>query len=345
MKHLLFVAAFMILQGCTNDDNVTDAPLGSYDNGLLVLNEGGIGEVTFISEDYETVQHDVFATVNGSSQDLGSFAQSMFFDGDRAFIISNGSNKITVVNRYTMQYIATIATGLNIPRYGVAVNGKAYVTNAASFDNDADDFVAVIDLTDFSVETPIMVNTYAEKIIAHNDKVYVAGGFYGVGDKITVIDSNTQTVSGTITTGQAPGSFEAAGNVLYVLCSSYTEASKLVRVDLTTDTVIDQVDFPSTLQNAANLDVDEGNIYFTVASKIYKIGTDANVVTDTPFIDTQSSSAYIGYGFAVHGQRIYISEAADDFSSDGKVLIYTTSGTFIRNIGTGLGPNGIYFND
>jgi hypothetical protein len=346
MKQLFFVAAgLLLLQSCNNDDNGTGAPLGSYDNGVLVLNEGGIGEITYISNDLAWGQQDVFAAVNGQSQDLGMFAQSMFFDGDRAFIISNGSNKITVANRYSMEYIATIATGLNIPRYGVAVGGKAYVTNSASFDNATDDFVTVIDLADLSVETPIMVNTYAEKITAHNGKLYVAGGFYGVGDKITVINTATQTVTGTIATGQAPNSFEAENNILYVLCSSYTAESKFVRIDLTSDTVIDQVSFPSEMINAANLDVDNGSIYFTFGSGIYKVAANTQVVTNAPIIDTQSDSFYIGYGFAVHNGRIYISEGAADFASDGKIFVYSTEGNLLKEISSGLGPNGFYFND
>jgi DNA-binding beta-propeller fold protein YncE len=65
---------------------------------------------------------------------------------------------------------------------------------------------------------------------------------------------------------------------------------------------------------------------------------------DTPLFDTESLSAFIGYGFAVNGTRIYISEAAQDFSSDGKVFVYTTSGELLDEIPVGLGPNGFYFN-
>jgi hypothetical protein len=346
MKQLLFFAAGIILfQSCNSDDNGTDAPLGSYDNGILVLNEGGTGEITYISNDFNTVQQDVFASVNGDADDLGSYAQSMFFDGDRAFVISNGSNKITVVNRYTMEYLATIATGLNVPRYGVAVDGKAYVTNSASFADSSDDFVTVINLNNLSVEAPIHVNTYAEKILAHNGKVYVAGGFYGVGDKITIINTASQSVEGSITTGQAPGSFEAVDNTLYVLCGSYTENSKLVRINLANNSIINQVALPETMPNASNLDVDNGNIYFTVASNIYKVAADAQIISDTPFINTESQSSYIGYGFAVRNGKIYISEAAEDFSSDGKIFVYSTSGDLLKEVGTGLGPNGFYFND
>src|SRR5690606_2062113 len=130
---LSFLLTFSLFS-CDPDENiVNDQPLGTYDNGILILNEGGIGEVTYVSNDLQTVQQNVFEVVNGSTRDLGQYIQSIFFHDELAFVISNGSNKITVVNRYTFEYIATIATGLNVPRYGVVYNGKAYVTNLASF--------------------------------------------------------------------------------------------------------------------------------------------------------------------------------------------------------------------
>ena len=97
MKQIILFAAALAFISCS-EDNSGDAPLGSYDNGILVLNEGGAGSVSYISNDLGTVRQDIFTAVN-EGQDIGQYTQSIFFDGARAFIISNGSNKITVVNR------------------------------------------------------------------------------------------------------------------------------------------------------------------------------------------------------------------------------------------------------
>ncbi|HLA56974.1 MAG TPA: hypothetical protein VK623_12790 [Flavobacterium sp.] len=342
----LFLAALaggLFFASCdSNDDN--EAPLGSYDNGFLVLNEGGTGEVTYISNDLQTVQQDVFNVVNGDAHDLGTYTQSIFFDGDRAFVISNGSNKITVVNRYTFEYIATIDTGMVVPRYGVAYNGKAYVTNLNTFGSATDDFITVINLATLAVEDPIVVNTYADHIVAEGGNLYVAGGSFGSGDKVTVINAATKTIVTAITVGESPNSMEERNGILYVLCGSFAADSKVVRIDTDDNTIIDDVTFPNTMGNAQNLDIEDGKIYFSVGPKVYKIATNAETVTDTPLFDTESTSGYIGYGFAVNGNKVYISEAADDFSSDGKIFIYSTAGAFIDNITVGLGPNGFYFN-
>lgn len=348
MNRLLLMALISsaFFASCSSDDNNnSDEPLGSYDNGVLALNEGGFGTVTYISQDLATVQQDVFDVVNGSTQNLGTYAQSMFFDGDKAFVISNGSNKITVVNRYTFEYINTISTGLAVPRYGVVYNGKAYVTNANSFASNTDDYIAVINLATMVVEDPIAVNNYAEKLVAGNGKLYVSGGFYYDGDVVTVIDADSKSIVTTIPVGATPNSLEIFDGTLFVLCGNLTDPSKLVKVQMSNYTIIDEIVFPDSMGNAQNLDIDNQKIYFNVGPKVHKISLNAITVLDTPLFNTNSTSDYIGYGFAAHNGRIYISEAAEDFTSDGKILIYTTSGELVDDVPAGLGPNGFYFND
>jgi hypothetical protein len=344
-KLLLLALSATFFTACSSDDEPGEAPLGTYDDGLFVLNEGGMGEVTFIGDGGQTVQQNVFETVNGTAQDLGQYAQSMFFDGDRAFIISNGSNKITVVNRYSFAYIATISTGLTVPRYGVVHNGKAYVTNSNSFDSATDDFIAVIDLATLAVEDPIIVNDQAERLVAYNGKLYVSSGFYGVGNKINVFNAEAKTFVTSIVVGETPNSLEVKNETLYVLCGNYTDDSKLVKIKLADDTILDEVPFPGTMDLAQNLDIEGDRIYFTVGPKVHSVATNAIAVTDTPLFNTGSTGLYVGYGFAVHDGRIYVAEAADDFTSDGKVYVYSLSGNEITEIPAGLGPNGFYFND
>lgn len=342
LKTFIFASAIAFV-GCESDDN-TQAPLGSYDNGILVLNEGGTGEVTYINNDLTTVQQNIFGTVNGDENNLGQYTQSIFFEGERAFIISNGSNKITVVNRNTFEYIATISTGFGVPRYGVAYNGKAYVTNLNSFTSSTDDFVSVVDLNSLTVIGQIDINDYAERIVEADGQLYVSSGSFGSGNKITVIDPVNETVTETINVGTAPNSLEERAGTLYVLCGSFSDNSKIVKIDTDTNEIIEEIVFPSTMGNASNLDVAENRMYFTVGPRIYSVEVNADQVTDVPLVNTNSTSLYIGYGFAVDGNRIYISEAADDFASDGKIFIYSTSGEMIDEIPVGLGPNGFYFN-
>lgn len=359
----LFLSAICIplLWSCSSDgDGGSDEPLGQYDNGVLVLNEGDAvsGSITYISNDLATVEQDVFTNVNGSSQSIGGYTQSIFMDGDKAYIISGWSNKITIVNRYTFAYQGTISTGLANPRYGVVLNGKAYVTNLNTFDTNTDDYVAVINLTTMTTESPIAVNDYADKLVAHNGKLYVANGSFGMGSHVTVIDATTNTILTTLDMGQSPNAIDVKDDTVYVLCGAMTGDSKLVRIATvddpeTTDegedeedTIESEVIFDSALVNAQNMDIEGTRFYFTVGAKIYRAALNAVAVNDTPIIDTASTSDYIGYGFAVNNGRIYIAEATEDFTSNGKVYIYSTSGgSAIDTKTVGLGPNSFYFNE
>ena len=145
----LVVVASILFTSCADDDNqvaVDPIPVGDYVTGFFVVNEGpfgGSGSISFIENDFSETTNNVFATVN-PNDDIGSFVQSAFFDEERMFIISNGSNLINVVDRYTLEFIAQIDAGFEVPRYGVVFDNKAYVTNLASFNSTTDDFISEI---------------------------------------------------------------------------------------------------------------------------------------------------------------------------------------------------------
>ncbi|CAM3962732.1 YncE family protein [Flavobacterium antarcticum] len=345
---LLFVAiaSSLLFVSCSDDDNDNAAvepqvPLGAYDNGILVVNEGNgsAGSISFITDDLTSVGQDIFGTVN-PGQGIGGYVQSMFFDGDRAFIVSNGSNKVTVVNRYTFELIAKIETGFSVPRYGVVVNGKAYVTNLADFGNLTDDFISVINLTTYEVESTIAVNALAEKIVAENGKLYVANGSYGAGNSVTVINAATKVIESTIDVGMSPNSMEEENGFLYVLCGNVTNDSKVVKINLTTNLKVSEITMTG-LMNAQNLNIEDDKMYFTVNSAVYKENLSTTAISGTPLF---TSTATTLYGFAVDNNRIFVGDAKD-YASNGAVFIYSTAGTLQKEFSAGLIPNGFYFND
>lgn len=344
MKSLRILFAAALISASCSDNDDREAPLGTYDGGILIVSEGNsqTGTITYASDDLQTLQHDIFSLVN-PQQSVGGFVQSMFFDGNRAFIISNFANKITVVNRYTFAYMGTIDTGLYHPRYGVALDGKAYVTNMAGWETGADDYVAVINLSTLALESPIMLGNYAERIDADHGKVVVANGAFGAGDSITIIDAASGSVE-EIAIGFSPNSIDIENGIVYAMANSATGESAIVKVPLNAPENASSLMCPPSVMYASNLVEEDGMLYFTAGRRIFKVSPSASSVSDVPLVDTQSTSMYIGYGFAVEDGRIYICEATEDFTSDGKVLVYGTNGQFISEIPAGVGPNSVYFN-
>ena len=359
-----FLAAFagsLLFVSCSDDDNLTpiELPLGSYDNGVLVLNQGGFGHgdasMSYISNDLSVYQDDIFSVVNPDLE-LGDTAQDVAFYNEFAYIILNVSNKIEIVNRYTMKSVGTIETGLNNPRYMAVVNGKGYVTNWGDAVVTTDDYVAVINLSSNTITSSIPVIEGPERIIENNGKLYVAQtGGYGYGNKITVINPSSNTVATTITVGDVPNGMQVKDGNLWVSCGgkpSYapTEtAGSLVKINLANNTVTATLAFPAITQHPSNLVIDGDNAFYTVDSGVYKMALNASEVPSAPAFTTTSQGVYGVYSFAIKSNRIFVGDAGD-YNSAGKVYVYSqgnsgeTIGELKESFTVGVVPAGFYFN-
>jgi len=344
----LFFAALLgsvLLVSCDDDDNnAINVPLGAYQGGFFVLNEGdsGAGSVTFSTYNYSLLKQDIFGAEN-DGDGIGGYVQSIFYNNEKAYIISSASNKITVVNRYTFKLIDIIETGFANPRYGVVHDGKAYVTNLNTFADLTDDYLTVIDLADNSVDEPIPVGAIAEKIFVENDKLYVLNGSYGDGNSIKVINPENGTVDTTIALPQSPNSFGIDNGKLYVLTgSSFFDPapSHIVRISLTNNTVEKDITMPADMIGAQNLNIAEGGIYFSLGNSIYGNAITATTISETPLFATGATTLY---GFQILNDAMYVTDAKD-YVSDGALFIYTPSGTLLKTLTTGLIPNSVYLN-
>lgn len=355
MKFQKLVLAALItatfFSSCTNEDETDETPLGSYDDGVLILNQGGFGHgdasVSYLSDDFTTQQNNIFSLVNPSIT-LGDTAQDIGFYQDLAFIVLNVSNKIEVVNRYTMAHVATISSGLDNPRYIAFSNGKGFVTNWGDGGSTTDDYVAVLNLSTYIVSTTIPVVEGPERIIEEDSKLYIAHtGGYGYGNKISVINVTTSAVS-TINVGDVPNSLAIKNGFLYVICGgnpSYapTETNgSLVKINLSTTTVTNILTFPAE-KHPSNLVVDENNLLYTVDDAIYKTTLSAATLPTTPLFTATSQGVYGVYSFAVEDDQIYVGDAAD-YNSNGKVYVYSYSGVLEHDYTVGVIPAGFYFN-
>lgn len=347
---LAFASSLFFVSCSDSDDNQT--PLGTYDNGVLILNQGGFNngdaKVSYISNDFTTQQNDIYSLVNPSLT-LGDTGQDIGLINDLAFVVLNNSNKIEVVNRYTMLHVASITTGLSNPRYISFSNGKGYVTNWGDGSNPSDDFVAVLNLTNYTVSSTISVAEGPERIVEKNNKLYVAhGGGFGFGNSISVINAATNTVETSITVGDVPNSLEVDGDNLYVICAgkpswSGTETvGKFVKIDLSNNTVATTLNFPATL-HPSNLNIVNTTLYYTIDSAVYKSTLSASTLPTTALFTTTDQGAYGIYSFAINNDKIYVGDAAD-FSSNGKVYVYSLLGTLEHSYTVGVIPAGFYFN-
>ncbi|MFB9108206.1 YncE family protein [Flavobacterium gyeonganense] len=337
--YLGLIASAFLFASCSSDDNTeNDTPLGAYDNGVLILNEGNFGRpnasVSFISNDLNTFQNDIFKIVNTPTV-LGDVAQSMTFNGDKAFIVVNNSNEIEVVNRYTFKSLGTITEKLENPRYSVVLNNKLYVTNAIS------EAVTIYDATTYAYIASIPVNKTVEKIVTANNKLYVMNAAYGYGNQVTVINPSNNTISKTLTLEDGVNSIEEKDGSVYVLSGNDTK-STLYKINASTDnsTSIES----TTLKGAANMDIDGSKIYYTQDGNVYSMNLNATTFSTTPIFTTTYVQYSTFYGFGVIDGKIY-SGNANGFTADGIVTVYSSTGTVLKTLTVGIGPNGFYSNN
>lgn len=367
-SQLAFTAliSILFLSSCSDDldQPVRHIPLGNYDSGVLVLNQGGFGHgdasMSYISSDFGTHENDIFSSVNQGIR-LGDTAQDIGFYNQLAYIVVNGSNTIEIVNRYTMEHLATIDTGLSNPRYITFLNGKGYVTNWGDGNNPNDDYVAIINLTSNSVSGSIPVAEGPERIIEHAGKLYVAQtGGIGYGNAISVINLSNNAVS-EIAVGDVPNSMQVKDGFLWVTCSGdpfysgLETAGKLVKVNLANNTIANTFSYNDPLKHLSNLVIEGAFAYYTVnrmngsvpISDVYKFDISANSLPTVPAFTTP----YEIYSFAIKQNHIYVGDAVD-YQNNGKVKIYSLGivndqaeiGTLENTYMVGVIPAGFYFN-
>lgn len=331
------IGAFSLNSCSTDDDTPEPVPEGDYTNGTLVLHEGNVATVAFISDDLQTVQNDIYASVNGGD-DLGQWAQSMFFTEDLAFVIGSGSNMITVVDRYSFELIGKIETGLENPRYGAVVNGKAYVTNAATWDTTTDDYVAVIDVEILEMEDPILIGEATEEIIEEDGLLYIQSAAFGNGNMVRVLNPTTNSVERTFEVKEGLNDIDIYNDHLYTLSSGGIQV-----IDLSTDEIVMGINFTEDLTGGQKLDVEEDMIYYTIGNNVYRIAIDASEPADEALVGSGSESISYLYAMDVEDGKIYVADA--DFSASSFVYVYTIGGELLEKIGVGIAPNGFYFNE
>ena len=320
-----------------------------YVRGLLINNEGpfnsGSGSVYHVDENLETVTPMIYAAANAGST-LGNIVQSIGFTATNAYIVSNNSNRVDVVNKYSFESIATIDNGLINPRYFTTVNNKGYVTCWGDLAVTTDDYLAIINLDTHQVEGTIAMAQGPEQMIANGDFLYVANkGANQVNNKISVINTNTDMLTLEITVGDSPSSLAINGNDLWVLSSgdsgfnSTETAGQVSRINLTTNIISQTIMFETTA-HPNYLNIDGGNIYYYLDGEVY-----SEVLTDfTAPVETSIFSTSFWYNMIVKDNTIYGCNASD-FASNGTVEVYSNQGDMLTSINAGVIPNNVYFID
>ncbi len=367
-KLFLIAISSLFLASCDPDEDAVPfyTPKGTYDSGVLVLNEGEFpnpdASISYISFDLNTSTNNIFGLENNAP--IGKTGQSIGFYNDLAYIVVNGDDKIEVVNRYSMKKTVTIASGLNSPRYITFLNGKGYVTCWGEESNASDDYVAVIDLSNNQVIKNISVVEGPEHITEYNTKLYVShAGGWSQNNKLSIINGTTDVVEGApIVVGDVPNELIVNNGNLWIFCAgnpNYAAGgetpAKIVKMNLSTNALTTFKTFAGSTY-VTNMSIFGSYIYYSFGNYVYKeIMVQTNPVT---VIKSFNTNAVNIYSMAVKNNLIYVGDAPT-FDGNGNVKIFANGdrtetdgsgaqayplGKLLKTVNVGKSPNGFYFN-
>ncbi|WP_187262533.1 YncE family protein [Pontibacter beigongshangensis] len=354
---VLATGAFMF----TSCDDKADGPTNTYaENAVLISNEGAMGHsnasVSYYNRSNGTLVNQVFSKEN-DEQVLGDVLQSIAVHNDRAYLVMNNSKKVVVANANTFKAEGEIG-GLEMPRYFAALdNQKGYVTEWVTYNSNGR--VAVVDLSTLTVTKTIEVGVNPEKMVIAGGKLYVAN--VG-GSSVSVINTATDAVENTLAVTYGPNSLAIdRNNVLWVASSNRKEydpkdwsvseelsqPGALTKIDLSTNRVTTTYSFtrnaPAPTGITTNTTKDK--IYFVYDNKVYQQDIAATALNTTPFINRGSSypsRSFSSLGLDPANGYIYAGKAPN-YTSDGWVVRYNTTGAVVDSFRVGVAPNGFTF--
>ncbi|AZA51740.1 hypothetical protein [Chryseobacterium sp. G0201] len=344
---LAFAATLLFNVSCSSDSD--DVVLETtFENGILITNEGGFttptAEVSFVTNDLSALANKIYSGKN--NEVLGNVLQTIGFDGNNAYLVSNVPNKIDIVNRYTFKKQATVTTNLQNPRYIAFSGNQYYVTNNNFFDvmklnvyNKDNSFVKSIS---FARSAEKVVEANGNIVVQTDGVTYESTPPYSelpTGYTITIVKASTNVVDKTVTlpsNGIIRDLISYNGDA-YVLASDNTN-SYIYKINSTTGAYTTTT--LTAIPQAQKLRIDANKFYFFNSSnKIYSMTVGSTTVPTTPIVTTTGNL----YGFNVIDGKIFASDAS--FTADSKVNVYNaTNGSLLKTFTTGIGTNGFYKN-
>ena len=326
-RTILCLGLLGLLAACRNeDDSARPKAITSYPEGIFVLNRGNDdvanGTVSFYQRECQQVVTNIYLKANLSPQ-LGNDLRDLVFIGNEAFVLSNRSNRLTIVNADDFSFLDSIE-GLANPQHLLVVNpNKIYVSQWGA--NGLTGSIEIVDVPSRSIVGSIRTPGGPGRMIAQGPAVFVANsGGFAPDSLLSKIDATSDRFLKTIEVGVNPvdlvednegGIWTLCGGVLVNFqdpSSPDNTPGRLVRVS--NDRA--ELAFPLTA-GARNLVINRAGdqLYFVNNNWTYEHGIRQTSLSLVPFLDV-SFNAY-----AVDPTTGFLLAAnALDFSRRGEIV-------------------------
>lgn len=341
LLHLLAAFLMLFTVSCTSEFEEI-IPQLSYNNTVIISNEGGFNKnnasVGAVTRDLQTGVASVYAAAN-NNESLGDVLQSVGFNGTKAYLVLNNSNKVVIVDRSTFKKQGEITNQIHQPRYIAFSNDYIYVTN---YDYGTSKYVSIYKISDLSYVNKITLTDAAQRVVNAGGNIFVENASDGFGNKIAYIKGSDNTLQSDITLPNGNlNKIVAYNSKVYAIASGTTD-SYIYEISNTGN--ITSTTTLTGIPNANKLDIAANKFYFTSANKVYTMDMGSTTVPNTPLFSVTNVNQYSTlYGFNVVDGKIFTSEA-NGFTANSTISVYSLSGTLIKTFEGGIGTNGFYAN-
>lgn len=338
------IAIAIILLGCDNGE--TD-PRNTYEDGVVIVNEGGFGSANGTLSFYHTPGGEVSQNIFRNSQGdfAGDVVQSLTIHDGKGYIVVNGDNKIEIVDATTFVGLGSLSNPmLDKPRYVEIIDDKAYISVWGPYEDGGyaliDSYVLVVDLNTKEVVSKIETDEGTEQLLSSAGYLFASNYNYGASKSVAVIDPSDNTLVDQIEVVSGPsGMVTDADGKVWVICTGDFGGANgaLVRISPSTLAVEKTIELHVNPDADLAITPDLGNLVYTVGTTVYKLPISATEAPDASLFEATAVIANYAMGIDPETGDIWIGDALD-FTAEGKVYVYQADGAFKTSFTAGIGP-------
>ncbi|MBT1709896.1 hypothetical protein KK062_16745 [Fulvivirgaceae bacterium PWU5] len=345
---LLAFSAILVFQRCSDDDGGKTA--SSVVTGVLVANEGNFlaanASVTYYNPEKDSSAQNIFR--NAAGDFAGDVLQSITLDGDRAYLVLNGSNTIEVANSTTFAREKTVAEPiLDKPQYVSIINDKAYISVWGPYDADynlTSSAIVVADAKTMTITDTIPTRPGVGELFYAGGYLFASINNFGAAHVVSIIDPSKNEVIRDIAVTPGPaGMVLDANNRVWVICRGAYDAE---------ESYLESFDVKNTVQVQIHLDFRAGadlavspdgkTLYLTGGNNIYSMPVDSKEAPAAPLFTAEDVTDLYSFGVNPENGDFYVGDARL-FSASGEVYVYASDGTAKTSFATGVGPTQFIF--
>lgn len=341
-----FLISFLAASLFACSESEPERPLGEYEQGILIMNEGAFGvndgEVFHLNTNTGELKSNVFELENG--RPFAGLLQDMILEEDRLYLVAN-TGKVEIVDARDFKSIGSVTGDLDISRSLAVNSGKLFISDYGPYAPDfstPNSYIAVVQsLNGGSISNKIPVSRKPEDLIATGKYIMVAGSEEG---KVEIIDAETEEIFKTIDVeGRPMKFFEANGSIF--LYSITSEEVIFYSFHLDNFTLATTNYYPIVNATGKITVSPEGVAYMLTSSgwpdyqdviaklELFDSGIDLN---------WYEGSGFYGISYDPTLGEIYLANS-NGFQGNGTVTILNEQAEVQRSFEVGRGPSGFLF--